>query len=86
MWIRSQNKDALVNAESLSIDPLDDAGKPLQSAHCIVAVGQNPRCYCPVGFYAKEQAFEVLDEIQEPINRKIDGVYQMPEKRGIQTG
>ena len=81
MWIRSQNKDALINAESISIDPVDDSGKPLQIETCIVAYGHNPRCYCSVGFYSKEQAFEILDDIQELLVKKNGSVYQMPERK-----
>ena len=74
MWVRSQNKEALVDVKAF------DIAKRKSNFHIVgylKSINDN-------GFYlgiykTEEQVKKILDELQCRIARSESGVYQMPE-------
>ncbi len=80
MWIRSQDKETLVNCNYIDLEELDIEGK-IQYG---IVGGESPHCYDGLATYkTKEQVLEVLDEIEEFINNtktiEHSKVYNMPK-------
>lgn len=73
MWIRSKNREVLVNVKAIAID--------VNTEHHYFAIkGFSGAMYYLLGVYkTKEKAMSVLDELQFRIARSESGVYQMPK-------
>lgn len=72
MWVRSQNKEVLIDVKFVSIGHTDIRG--------IGNVKIDEIYNCKLAEYStKEKAMKVLDALQCRIARSESGVYQMPE-------
>lgn len=74
MWIRSQDKEILVECNAVVVNPSDN------NDYYIYAYSKNDRAY--LGHYStKEKALKVLNVIQSILNdRYLEfGVFQMPQ-------
>lgn len=75
MWVRSQNKEILIDVKKILIRNDLICYK---SKYCIV--NTNYSKIILLGVYStKEKAMSVLDDLQCRIARTESGVYQMPE-------
>lgn len=68
MWIRSQNKELLIDAKRISIELYHTGISRIKENGIVIAE-----------YYEKEKAMSVLDDLQCRIARSEIGVYQMPE-------
>lgn len=79
MWIRSQNRESLVQVDCLCIEKNEiDKGKYIYSDFDIVQ-----GCIILGTYKTKERALEVLSDIQKYINSDVMinlNVYQMPKE------
>ena len=79
MWIRSQDKESLVQVDCLCIEKTEsDEGKYIYSSFDIVQ-----GCITLGTYKTKERALEVLSDIQKYINSDIMmnlDVYEMPKE------
>ena len=79
MWIRSQNRESLVQVDCLCIEKNEiDKGKYIYSDFDIVQ-----GCIILGTYKTKERALEVLSDIQKYINSVVMinlNVYQMPKE------
>ena len=79
MWIRSQNRESLVQVDCLCIEKNEiDKGKYIYSDFDIVQ-----GCIILGTYKTKERALEVLSDIQRYINSDVMinlNVYQMPKE------
>jgi hypothetical protein len=77
MWIRSQNKEVLIDATAIQLHQFDDLG--LQVEECSI-YGYAGESGFLLGKYSnKKAAIDVLDDIETHLN-KIHYVFQMPEE------
>lgn len=71
MWVRSQNREVLINVNNLYINQKGNE-------YSIIVDYCNDNWFALGTYKSKERAIEVLDEIQSCINNV--NVYQMPEE------
>lgn len=82
MWIRSQSKDVITNANHLKILYLHHCG------YCIFTDNHlDPNTTTNLGTYStKEKALKVLDKIVEEINYgDLQNVFQMPQDDEVEV-
>lgn len=77
MWIRSQDKESLVNCEVFGLlknIKIDEIG-----GYSII----NERGYSLGDYSSKEQALKVLDLIQKELDKECLKPFQMPVNNGV---
>lgn len=75
MWVRSQNKSALVNCDNFCIK----SEIAYDGTYYEIKSSVNDKIYT-LGVYSyKEDVLEVMNEIQDLINNNSKKVYQMPK-------
>jgi len=74
MWIRSQDKEILINATCICL------GSENHEKGCICASSADGNKWYIGKYSTKEKALKVLDEIQKLIyDYQLGGVFQMPQ-------
>ena len=81
MWIRNRDRNAIIQPEHIWINVRTPNHEYIKDGLGLYAVGANREYYIELGVYSKEQAFEILDDIQMYLTNKTDGVYQMPKRK-----
>lgn len=83
MWIRNQDRTALLDCDNFEVESYSNA------PHAVVTLNNRTNITVDLGVYSsKEKALKVLDEIQELIyfNAKDNGfTYQMPQDEDVRV-
>jgi hypothetical protein len=86
MWIRHQDKNSLIEFDSIKADTIPNSDGKFCVWDPVMSLKSDILGAISIyGEYStKEQALEVIDEIQERINEGCPYVYQMPEDNNIE--
>lgn len=83
MWIRSQNRDCLINVNDVCFYKLTDEGRKTYQFRCY---GYGDDYYILGNYSSREKAIKALDEIHETLRSDLEtylDVFQMPQDNEV---